>query len=222
MGYEWAKDIIHVPFGLVSLEEGTMSTRQGRVVFLEDVLNRAIDETREIIREKGVATDNVEETAKQVGIGAVVFNELSNNRIKDYVFSWEKVLDFNGETGPYVQYTHARAASILRNAGEEAVKKAQAAQISPAYITGDSTYALAKLIYKLPEVVVEAGEKYEPSIVTRHIVDLAQAFNRFYHDEHILVDNEEEKTAKLAMVIAAKTAIRNGLALLGMEAPERM
>ena len=222
MGFEWAKDIIHVPFGLVSLEEGTMSTREGRVVFLEDVLNRAIDETRDIIKEKGVATDNIEETAKQVGIGAVVFNELSNNRIKDYVFSWKKVLDFNGETGPYVQYTYARAASILRNAGEELTAKAASGKVDPKYITSPSAYELAKLIYKFPQVVVEAGEKYEPSIVTRHIVDLAQSFNRFYHDEHILVDNEEEKVAKLALVIAAKTAIKNGLALLGMQAPERM
>ena len=221
MGYEWAKDIIHVPFGLVSLEDGTMSTREGRVVFLEDVLNRAIEETREIIREKGVATDNIEETAKQVGIGAVVFNELSNNRIKDYVFSWDKVLDFNGETGPYVQYTYARSASILRNAGEEAVKQARGS-IDASYLTGESAYTLTKLIYKLPEVVIDAGERYEPSIVTRHIVDIAQAFNRFYHDEHILVDDEAERSAKLALVIAAKTAIKNGLALLGMEAPERM
>ena len=112
------------------------------MVFLEDVLNRAIAETRDIIREKGVATDNIEETAKQVGVGAVVFNELSNNRIKDYVFSWDKVLDFNGETGPYVQYTYARSASILRNAGEEAVSKARGT-INPSYITGESAYALA-------------------------------------------------------------------------------
>ena len=222
MGYEWSKDIIHVPFGLVSLEEGTMSTRHGRVVFLEDVLNRAIDETREIIKEKGVATDNIDETAKQVGIGAVVFNELSNNRIKDYVFSWNKVLDFNGETGPYVQYTYARCASVLRNAGEEAAKKAASGKINPEYITSESAFELAKLIYALPGVVVEAADKYEPSIVTRHIVDIAQAFNRFYHDEHILVENEDEKNAKLALVYAAKTTIKAGLALLGMEAPERM
>ena len=116
MDYEWAKDCVHIPFGLVSLEDGTMSTRQGRVVFLEDVLNKAIERTREIILEKNVNTDNVDVTARQVGIGAVVFNELSNGRIKDYVFSWDKVLNFDGETGPYVQYTHARAASVLRNA----------------------------------------------------------------------------------------------------------
>ena len=225
MGYEWARDCVHVPFGLVSLEDGTMSTRHGRVVFLEDVLNRAVEQTKEIIREKGVNTDNIDETARQVGIGAVIFNELSNNRIKDYVFSWSKVLDFNGETGPYVQYTYARCASVLRNAGEEAVKKAMEkglAGVNAKYLTGESSFALAKLLYRLPQVVVEAGEKFEPSIVTRHIVDIAQSFNRFYHDEHILVDDEEEKVAKLALVIAAKTAIKNGLALLGMEAPERM
>ncbi|MGN1143544.1 MAG: DALR anticodon-binding domain-containing protein, partial [Anaerovoracaceae bacterium] len=164
-----------------------------------------------------------DETAKQVGIGAVIFNELSNNRIKDYVFSWDKVLDFNGETGPYVQYTYARCASVLRNAGEEAVAKAcQADAVKASYLTSESAFQLARLLYKLPEVIREAGDKYEPSIVTRHIVDIAQSFNRFYHDEHILVDNEEEKTAKLALVLSAKTAIRNGLALLGMEAPERM
>ncbi len=223
LGCDWAYDNIHVPFGLVSLEEGTMSTRHGRVVFLEDVLNRAVDQTKEIIKEKGVATDNIDETAKQVGIGAVIFNELSNNRIKDYVFSWDKVLDFNGETGPYVQYTYARAASVLRNAGEEAAAKAAVADnIDMSYLTGESAYALAKLLYKLPQVIVEAGEKYEPSIVTRHVVDIAQGFNRFYHDEHILVDNMDEKVAKLALVLAAKTAIKNGLALLGMQAPERM
>lgn len=223
MGYEYAKDCVHVPFGLVSLEEGTMSTRHGRVVFLEDVLNRAVEQTREIIKEKGVATDNIDETARQVGIGAVIFNELSNNRIKDYVFSWDKVLDFNGETGPYVQYTYARCASVLRNAGEEAVAKAVNVNgLKAEYLTGESAFQLTRLLYKLPQVIKEAGDRYEPSIVTRHIVDIAQNFNRFYHDEHILVDNEEEKTAKLALVIATKTAIKNGLALLGMETPERM
>lgn len=226
MGYEWAKDIIHTPFGLVSLEDGTMSTRHGRVVFLEDVLKRAIEETKKIIVEKGVATDNVDETAKQVGIGAVIFNELSNNRIKDYVFSWDKVLDFNGETGPYAQYTYARCASIMRNAGDDAVKKAtemaKNGKINTEFVTGDAAYELTKLIYQLPDAVIDAGNRYEPSVVTRHIVDICQSFNRFYHDEHILVDNEEEMLSKLSLVIATKIAIKNGLTLLGMDAPERM
>ncbi|MDO5415195.1 MAG: arginine--tRNA ligase [Bacillota bacterium] len=221
MGYEWARDCVHIPFGLVSLEEGTMSTRQGRVVFLEDVLNRAVEQTKQIIIEKNVNTENIDQTAKDVGIGAVVFNELSNYRIKDYVFSWDKVLNFEGETGPYVQYTHARACSILRNAGEEVAAKA-CEGFDPQYITGESAHKLIKLIYDLPDVIVEAGEKYEPSIVTRHIVDIAQGFNKFYHDEHILVDNEDEKIAKVALVMAAKAAIKNGLGLLGMNAPEKM
>ena len=222
LGYDWAKDCVHIPFGLVSLEDGTMSTREGRVVFLEDVLNRAVEQTRDIIREKNVNTDNIDETAKMVGIGAVIFQELSNNRIKDYVFSWDKVLNFEGETGPYVQYTHARAASVLRKAGEEAVKKAQTGEFDASYISSDNAYELVKLLYAFPEVIAEAGVKYEPSIVTRHIVDIAQAFNRFYHDEHVLVDNEDEKTAKLALVIAAKDTIKNGLGLLGIKAPEKM
>ncbi|MCI6992491.1 MAG: arginine--tRNA ligase [Clostridiales bacterium] len=223
MGYDWARSCIHVPFGLVSLEDGTMSTREGRVVFLEDVLNGAVDKTREIIKEKNPDADaeTVEDIAKAVGIGAVVFNELSNYRIKDYVFSWEHVLNFEGETGPYVQYTHARACSILRNAGDDVVAKAKAG-FDAKYLTGESAHELSRLLYELPEVIVEAGEKYEPSIVTRHIVDIAQAFNKFYHDEHILVDNEDEKIAKVAMVLAAKSAIRNGLDLLCLKAPEKM
>ena len=223
MGYEWARDCVHVPFGLVSLEEGTMSTREGRVVFLEDVLNGAVDKTREIIKEKNPDADaeTVEEIAKAVGIGAVVFNELSNYRIKDYVFSWEHVLNFEGETGPYVQYTHARACSVLRNAGDEIVAKAKE-DFDAKYLTGESAHALSTLLYDFPAVIKEAGEKYEPSIVTRHLVDIAQAFNKFYHDEHILVDNEDEKVAKVAMVLAAKDAIKNGLDLLCMKAPEKM
>jgi arginyl-tRNA synthetase len=222
LGYDWVKDCVHVPFGLVSLEEGTMSTRHGRVVFLEDVLNRAVEKTKEIIKEKNVNTDDIEETAKMVGIGAVVFQELSNGRIKDYVFSWDKVLNFDGETGPYVQYTHARAASLMRKAGDEVVSKAMENKVDYGYLVGDSAYNLSREIYKLPDAVVEAAEKYEPSIVTRQVVNIAQAFNRFYHDEHILVDDIEEKTAKMALVIAAKTALNNGLNLLGIRAPEKM
>ena len=223
MGYEWAKDCIDIPFGLVSLEDGTMSTRHGRVVFLEDVLNKAIERTREIILEKKVNTEDVDITAKQVGIGAVIFNELSNGRIKDYVFSWDKILNFDGETGPYVQYTYARAASVLRNAGkaeEQAIAGVESADLQ--YICGDSAYDLARLIYEFPDKVYEAAEKYEPSIVTRQIVNIAQNFNRFYHNEHILVEDEEEKKAKLLLTYAAKQTIKNGLLLLGMEVPERM
>ncbi len=222
MGHEWEKDCIHVPFGLVSLEEGTMSTRHGRVVFLEDVLNNAVAKTKEIMLEKNADTPELDEIAKQVGIGAVIFQELSNNRIKAYTFSWNKVLNFDGETGPYVQYTHARASSVLRNATEAELASIAAGEFDPSYLTGESAYSLVKLISRVPEVIVDAAEKYEPSILTRHLVDIAQSFNKFYHDEHILVDNADEKLAKLALVAASKTAIANCLALLGVKAPERM
>lgn len=224
LGYDWVKDCIHVPFGMVSLEEGTMSTRSGRVVFLEDVLNKAVEKTGEIISEKNpdADADFIDEVAKQVGIGAVIFQELSNNKIKDYVFKWDKVLNFDGETGPYVQYTHARGASVLRKAGNAIVSKAEKLDIDFKYLNSDSAYELVKLIYAFPGIIVEAGEKFEPSIITRHVVNMAQGFNRFYHDEHILTDNEDEKTAKIALTIAAKNAIKRGLALLGMQAPERM
>ena len=223
MGFDWSDKCVHVPFGMVSLEDGTMSTRKGKVVFLLDVLTKAIEKTKEVIAEKNVAEEDIDQTAKDVGIGAVMFQELSNNRIKDYVFSWDKVLNFEGETGPYVQYTHARACSVLRNAGAsaEAVLNGTA-KPDMKYITGEAAYELVKAIASFPEVVQDAAAKYEPSVVTRHIIDVAQFFNKFYHDEHILVDNEEEKQAKLALVYAAKQTIANGLALLGIAAPERM
>lgn len=223
MGFDWADKCVHVPFGMVSLEDGTMSTRKGKVVFLLDVLTKAIEKTKEVVAEKNVAEEDIDQTAKDVGIGAVMFQELSNNRIKDYVFSWDKVLNFEGETGPYVQYTHARACSVLRNAGAsaEAVLNGTA-KPDMKYITGEAAYELVKAIASFPEVVQDAAAKYEPSVVTRHIIDVAQFFNKFYHDEHILVDNEEEKQAKLALVYAAKQTIANGLALLGIAAPERM
>ena len=226
MGYAWQKDCIHVPFGLVSLSDGDdikmMSTREGTVVFLEDVLNTAVDKTADIMREKNAQGIDIGEVSKEVGIGAVIFQELSNNRIKDYVFSWDKVLNFDGETGPYVQYTHARASSVLRNASAEDLAAVSAGDLDWSCLESDSAYALVKLLYRVPEIVIEAADKYEPSIVTRHLVDIAQAFNKFYHDEHILVDDRNEKLAKLALVLAAKTVIANCLGLLGIKAPERM
>lgn len=224
MGYSWADDCVHIPFGLVSLDDGdTLSTRRGKVVFLEDVLKKAVEKTREIILEKDVNTDNIDETAAQVGIGAIVFNELSNSRNKDYVFSWDKVLAFEGETGPYVQYTHARASSLIRKAGEEALNDAQKSDgWNQDHLSGDGAYRLAKLLYAFPEAILEAGNRYEPSIVARHIVDVSQAFNRFYHDEHILVPDPNERAAKIALVVATKAVLKNGLGLLGVHAPEKM
>ena len=223
MGNQWAQNCIHVQFGMVSLAEGTLSTRKGRVVFLEDVLNKAVEKTREVVVEKGVVSENIDRVAEEVGIGAVVFNELAHNRIKDYTFDWHKVLNFEGETGPYVQYTHARSCSLLRKAGKDMVSKAKNLDnIDYEKLTSNTMYELAKLIHNMPEVIKEAADRYEPSVITRHVVKIAQGFNRFYNEERILQGDATGTVSRLTLVIATKNAIKNGLALLGIKAPERM
>jgi len=217
MGYDWAKDCIHVPFGMVSLEDGTLSTRKGRVVFLEDVLKKAIEGARMIIEDKNPDLENKDEVAKQVGIGAVIFQELFNSRIKDYVFSWERTLSFEGETGPYVQYTHARANSLLEKGGFN-----DGDNVDYSLLKEEEEIDLIRLLYNFPEVVYDAYEKLEPSFITRHVVEIAKAFNKFYNNCPIMSSEEDLKRARLALVNATKTVIKTGLGLLGMEAPEKM
>ena len=219
MDYDWAKDLVHVPFGMVSMENGALSTRKGNVLLLEDILKEAIDKTRTVIEEKNANLENKEEVAKQVGIGAVIFDDMANNIIKDIQFSWEKVLNFDGETGPYVQYTHARACSVLRKA---TYQQEMLDNVDYTLLTDEASINVAKEIAEFKAVIEEAAVKYEPSYIARYAVDLAQAFNKFYYDNQILVEDEKVKVARLAVVVAVKHTLKNALYLLGIEAPEQM
>lgn len=218
MGYDWADKLKHVAFGLVSLESGKLSTRKGNVVLMEDLLNEAIKESKKIIEAKSPDLPNKELVSRQVGIGAVIFNDLYNNRIKDVVFSWDRMLNFDGETGPYVQYTYARACSVLRRVEFDSAR----AESDYSVIYDTATVDVCKLIENYPEKIKDAADKYEPSIIARYLVDLAQAFNKFYHDNPILGSEGEIKEARTALVYSVKLILKSGLKLLGIQAPEQM
>ncbi|WP_296114546.1 arginine--tRNA ligase [uncultured Anaerococcus sp.] len=217
MGYDLYKGCKHISFGMVSLKDQTLSTRKGQVVFLEDVLNKAIDKTREIMENREDTIENIDEVSKIVGIGAVKFQELYNNRIKDYVFDWDEVLNFEGESGPYVQYTYARAKSVLRKAGVEAVKP-----IEVENITSDEEFILVKRLAQFEKVVIKAKEKYEPSLITRHMTEIAKSFNKFYNSTKIMVDDEKIKSERLALAYVTSVVIKTGLKLLGIKTVEKM
>lgn len=221
MGYDWADDCVHVPFGMVSLPEGTLSTRRGKVVYLEDVLNRATEKVDDILREReeknGYTMENREELARQVGIGAVKFQELFNQRIKDYVFDWDRTLSFDGETGPYVQYTHARMHSLLEKGNFDPSK-----EVDVKALTLDDEKELLQQLYGFNQVIVDSHEKYEPYLVTRYITECAKTFNKYYTNTPILVEDEEVKNARLLLVYGVKNMIKIGLNLLGIEAPSKM
>ena len=218
MGHDWYKGMEHVSFGMVSYEGRALSTREGYVVYLEDLLNKAIEKAREIIEEKSPNLPNKDEVARQVGVGAVVYFDLHNERIKDIDFRWERALSFEGETGPYVQYTHARCCSVLR--------KAQAyADVEPDYsvLCDDEALDVLMLISRFPEVVRKAMDQNEPSLITRHTTSLAQAYNKYYFEHRIMEENDPAgSAARVNLTDAVRDVIKTGLYLIGVEAPERM
>lgn len=221
MGYDWSDEITHVPFGMVALEEGTLSTRKGRVVYLEDVLNKAVAKVTDILtdreEQKGYKMENKEELAKEVGIGAVKFQELFNQRIKDYTFSWDQTLSFEGETGPYVQYVHARICSLLER-GKFDLNN----EIDVELLSSEEEVNILRTLYNFSDVVIDAHEKYEPYFITRYTVELAKAFNKYYNSTQIVVEDEKLKNTRLMLCYAVKNVIKEGLGLIGVEAPEKM
>jgi arginyl-tRNA synthetase len=219
LGNEWAKDqLIHVPYGLVSLEGAKLSSRSGNIVYAEDILLEAISKIRDIIEEKNPNIPDKEETAKKIGVGAVLFNDLYNQRIKDVSFKWENLLNFDGETGPYVQYTYARCASILRKI--EGFNPD--ADIDYSQLTNPEAIDLLKEISRFPKVIFDASEKYEPSVVARFSVAVAQAFNKFYNSCRVNVEEENIRNARVSLVYITKRVIKDSLELLGIECAEQM
>jgi arginyl-tRNA synthetase len=217
MGHKWADDCNHVGFGLVKFADKKMSSRKGDVVYLEDLLKESIDRALEVINEKNPTLDNKEEVAKKIGIGAVIFTYLKNNRERDIVFDWKEMLSFEGETGPYVQYTYARCRSVLR--------KAENSNATVDYNRLNTTeeFELIKLLASFQNIIFYSIEKLEPAIITRHVIDIAKAFNKFYNSHSILnAEDEILKATRVKMVEAVCIVIKNGLALLGIQVVDKM
>ena len=215
---KYTNGLKHVPFGMVSLPTGKMSTREGNIVKLEDLLNESIARAKEIIEEKNPELEDKDEVAKKVGVGAVIFNDLSNSRIKDEVFDWGQILNFQGETGPYVQYTYVRTKSVLEKAGYMPTIK----EIKFDKLLDEASENIIKLIYNFENVLIQVTEKEEPSILSRYLIDLAKAFSNFYNDNKILVEDKDIQNARIYLTYAVGKVLKTGAKLLGIEMPNKM
>ena len=219
MGYEkYAKNCVHVPFGLILDENGEkIVSRKGNAITLEEIFGEAIEKSLNVINEKNPSLENKEEVAKMVGVGAIIFNDLANNRIKDEIFDWKQILNFSGETGPYMQYTYVRTQSILRNAGNLDLEN-----IDYSKLLDNEAIEVIKNLKEFPNVVVSSANKNEPSLISRHLIEIAKSFSRFYNEHQIICDDKETQNARLALTKAVGITIKNGLNILGIETPEKM
>ena len=215
---KYTKGLEHVSFGMVLLPEGKMSTREGNIIKLEDLLNEAISRAQEIIEQKNPELENKEEVAKKVGIGAVIFNDMSASRIKDEVFDWNTILNFQGETGPYVQYTYVRTKSVLEKAGY--LPKIEEVKVEN--LADEYSLAILKLIYNFEDVLIQVTDKNEPSILARYLIDLAKAYSSFYNENKIIVEDKDIQNARVYLTYAVSEVLKQGANLLGIQTPEKM
>ncbi len=221
MGFDWANQCVHVGFGYVRFPDRVLSTRNGDVVLLEDVLNESIERTREIIETSATSKeiDNIEEAAQKIGVGAVLFAFLKNGRERDIIFKLDEILDFEGESGPYVQYSYARGRSVLRKAKELSLDWSKA---DLSVLGTDEEYALVKHINNYQTAVRDAVSKHEPSVVTRYVTDLAQYYNKFYNTCNVMKSEDNLKLARLMLTEAAANCIKSALYLIGVDVVEKM
>ena len=215
---KYTKGLEHVSFGMVLLPEGKISTREGNIIKLEDLLNEAISRAQEIIEQKNPELENKEEVAKKVGIGAVIFNDMSASRIKDEVFDWNTILNFQGETGPYVQYTYVRTKSVLEKAGY--LPKIEEVKVEN--LADEYSLAILKLIYNFEDVLIQVTDKNEPSILARYLIDLAKAYSSFYNENKIIVEDKDIQNARVYLTYAVSEVLKQGANLLGIQMPEKM
>ena len=215
---KYTKGLEHVSFGMVLLPEGKMSTREGNIIKLEDLLNEAISRAKEIIEQKNPDLENKEEVAKKVGIGAVIFNDMSSSRIKDEVFDWNTILNFQGETGPYIQYTYVRTKSVLEKAGY--LPKIDEIKIEK--LVDEYSLTILKLIYNFEDVLIQVTDKNEPSILARYLIDLAKAYSSFYNENKIIVEDKDIQNARVYLTYATSEVLKQGANLLGIQMPEKM
>ena len=218
---KYLKGLEHVSFGMVLLPTGKMSTREGNIVKLEELLNESIDRAKEIIEQKNPELENKEDVAKKVGIGAIIFNDLSNSRVKDEVFDWNTILNFQGETGPYIQYTYVRTKSVLEKA-EVDVNNISFDMVNLDSLEDSYSQNIIKLLYDFHNVLVQVTEKSEPSILSRYLIDLAKAYSVFYNENRIMVDDSSLKNSRVYLTFAVGKVLKIGANLLGMDMPEKM
>ena len=215
---KYTNGLVHVPFGMVQLKTGKMSTREGNVIKLEDLLNEAISRVTQIMDEKNPNLENKEEIAKKIGVGAVIFNDLYNSRIKDEIFDWDAMLNFNGETGPYMQYIYVRTKSLLEKAGYVP----EINEVDFSKLTDGSSLRVIKLIYSFEDILKQSAEKYEPYIIARYLIKLAQAFSSFYNENKIIGEEKTVQDARLYLTYATGLVLKTGAKILGIKMPEKM